>query len=79
MFLEKKNFLDLIGPRFNRAGVRALRFDIEIFSKIFRFNRAGVRAQSLDIEIFSKFLENFQSVIGPLYRGSTPLKQHFIF
>ena len=58
MFLEKKKFLDLIGPRFNRAGVRALSFDIEIFSK---------------------FFENFQSVIGPLYRGSTPLKQHFIF
>ena len=51
MFLEKKFFLDLIGPRFNRA---------------------GVRAQSLDIEIFSKFFENFQSAIGPLYRGSTP-------
>ena len=71
MFLEKKKFLDLIGPRFNRAGVRALRFDIEIFSKIFRFNRAGVRALSFDIEIFSKFFENFQSAIGPLYRGST--------
>ena len=59
MFLEKKKFLDLIGPRFNRAGVRALSFDIEFFLKIFRFNRAGIWP-FVDFENFSTFFNMFE-------------------